>query len=184
MPRRGTAVVTELHDLLSTAGVPGPYLLVGHSIGGLFSVLYARTYPDQVAGMVLVDATPPTIASLLPPRARTLLESSLKAPSSIPGYAYESYDLDEIVTALGAAPQPRSVPTTLLFAGRFQQVSGSEAEQFLKDVAGVQDQARSEFTASLPGATSSVVADATHYIHVERADAVIAAVRAVAARIR
>jgi pimeloyl-ACP methyl ester carboxylesterase len=183
MPRRATAVVTELHDLLSTAKVPGPYLLVGHSVGGLFSVLYARTYPDQVAGMVLVDATPPTIASLLPPRSRTLLEASLKAPSSIPGYSYESYDLDEIVNAIAAAPALASVPTSLLFAGRFQQVSGSDAEQFVKDVAAVQDQARSEFAASIPGATTSVVADATHYVHVERPDTVIAAVRTVAARI-
>jgi len=71
----------------------------------------------------------------------------------------------------------------MLFAGRFQQVSGSDAEQFVKDVAGVQDQARSQFTASLPGATSSLVADATHYIHVERPDGVVAAVRSIAARI-
>ena len=59
MPRTATALVTEWHDLLTTAGVPAPYLLVGHSIGGLFTVLYARTYPDEVAGMVLVDSTPP-----------------------------------------------------------------------------------------------------------------------------
>jgi pimeloyl-ACP methyl ester carboxylesterase len=49
--------VADLHALLAAAAVPGPYVLVGHSLGGLFVRLYAYTYPDEVAGMVLVDAT-------------------------------------------------------------------------------------------------------------------------------
>ncbi len=182
MPRTATAVVTEWHDLLATAGVPGPYLLVGHSIGGLFTVLYARTYPDQVAGMVLVDATPPAFASLMPPASLTLLKASLKAPSSIPGYAYEGYDLDDVLGSLDAAPAWRPIPATLLFAGQLQQVSDPTTQQFLKDAAAVQDQARAEFAASMPGVTTKLVPDATHYIHVERPDAVIEAVRTVASK--
>ena len=46
-------VVTELHDLLAAADVPGPYVLVGHSLGGAFDLLYARTYPDEVAALVV-----------------------------------------------------------------------------------------------------------------------------------
>jgi pimeloyl-ACP methyl ester carboxylesterase len=49
-------VVTDLHALLQGAGEPGPYVFVAHSIGGLFVRLYASTYPDEVAGMVLVDS--------------------------------------------------------------------------------------------------------------------------------
>jgi pimeloyl-ACP methyl ester carboxylesterase len=177
-------VVTEWHNLLATAGVPGPYLLVGHSIGGLFTVLYARVYPDQVAGIVLVDATPPAFASLLPPKSLTLLEASLKAPSSIPGYSYEGYDLDDILRSIDAAPAWRPAPSTLLFAGQPQRVSDPAAQEFLRDVAVVQDQARAQFAASIPGATTSVVSDATHYIHVERPDAVIEAVRAVAGKVQ
>jgi pimeloyl-ACP methyl ester carboxylesterase len=184
MPRTATAVVTEWHDLLATAGVPGPYLFVGHSIGGLFTVLYARVYPDQVAGIVLVDATPPAFASLLPPKSLTLLEASLKAPSSIPGYPYEGYDLDDILRSIDAAPAWRPAPSTLLFAGQPQRVSDPAAQEFLRDVAVVQDQARAQFAASIPGATTSVVSDATHYIHVERPDAVIEAVRAVADKVQ
>jgi pimeloyl-ACP methyl ester carboxylesterase len=56
-PRTGAEMVQELHDLLQAAAVPGPYVLVGHSVGGLYSRLYAMTYPDDVVGMVLVDAT-------------------------------------------------------------------------------------------------------------------------------
>ena len=73
-------------------------------------------------------------------------------------------------------------PSTLLFAGQLQQVSDPTTQQFLKDAAAVQDQARAEFAASMPGVTTKLVPDATHYIHVERPDAVIEAVRTVASK--
>lgn len=47
--------VVELHAVLKNAHVPGPYILVGFSIGGVIARLYARDYPDQVTGMVIVD---------------------------------------------------------------------------------------------------------------------------------
>jgi beta-lactamase class A/pimeloyl-ACP methyl ester carboxylesterase len=55
-PRTANDVVADLHALLTVARVPGPYVLVGHSDGGLFVRLYASAYPDEVAGLVLVDA--------------------------------------------------------------------------------------------------------------------------------
>src|SRR4029450_3234579 len=58
-PRTARDFVTDLHTLLHVAHVPGPYVLAGHSNGGLFSLLYASTYPRQVAGLVLIDAVHP-----------------------------------------------------------------------------------------------------------------------------
>jgi pimeloyl-ACP methyl ester carboxylesterase len=49
--------VRELHALLQAANVEGPYVLVGHSMGGLLARAYAAAYPDQVAGLVLVEST-------------------------------------------------------------------------------------------------------------------------------
>ena len=56
-PRTSQQVVTELHALLGNAGERAPYVLVGHSIAGLHVQLYAGRYPDEVAGLVLVDSS-------------------------------------------------------------------------------------------------------------------------------
>jgi pimeloyl-ACP methyl ester carboxylesterase len=53
----GAQVATDLHTLLSNAGVPGPYVLGGHSFGGLYVQAFAARYPDDVAGLVLIDTT-------------------------------------------------------------------------------------------------------------------------------
>jgi pimeloyl-ACP methyl ester carboxylesterase len=58
-PRDGTHIASDLHTLLARAGVPGPYVLAGHSYGGLFSRAYAAQYPDEVAGLVLLDSAHP-----------------------------------------------------------------------------------------------------------------------------
>jgi pimeloyl-ACP methyl ester carboxylesterase len=55
-PRTPIAVAAELHTLLTNAGVPGPYVLVGASVGGKYIRLFAEQYPNAVAGLVLVDA--------------------------------------------------------------------------------------------------------------------------------
>jgi pimeloyl-ACP methyl ester carboxylesterase len=57
-PHDAEHAVAELHALLAAGSVTGPLVLVGHSNGGLRSVLYAATYPGDVAGLVLVDPTP------------------------------------------------------------------------------------------------------------------------------
>src|SRR4051794_11929450 len=64
----------DLHTLLAAADVPGPYVLAGHSVGGVYDLVFADRYPADVAGVVLVDSSSP-------------------AQFSLPGYAgvYELY---------------------------------------------------------------------------------------------
>ena len=65
-PQDGIALATDLHTLLERAGVAGPYVLVGHSSGGPYVRVFAARYPDQVAGMVLLDAQPADAFTALP----------------------------------------------------------------------------------------------------------------------
>lgn len=57
-PQIVSDVVEDLHKVLETASLPGPYVLVGHSLGGLEARVYAQRWPQEVAGMVLVDTSP------------------------------------------------------------------------------------------------------------------------------
>ena len=58
MPRDTVAEVKDLHDALGASGIKGPYILVGHSLGGFDARLFAYTYPRATAGLLLLD--PPT----------------------------------------------------------------------------------------------------------------------------
>ncbi len=59
-PRTSQRIVEELHTLLTNAGIKPPYVLVGHSFGGFTVRLYAARYPQEVVGIVLVDAIHPS----------------------------------------------------------------------------------------------------------------------------
>jgi pimeloyl-ACP methyl ester carboxylesterase len=62
----GDHIAADLHTLLPRARVPGPYVLAGHSFGGLYVLAFAAHYSDEVAGMVLIDSTPPDAFTSLP----------------------------------------------------------------------------------------------------------------------
>jgi len=65
-PRDTKQISGELHTLLKCADTEGTYVLVGHSYGGLYARMYAARYPDQVAGVVLVDSSHPEQWARLP----------------------------------------------------------------------------------------------------------------------
>ncbi len=80
-PPDGAQIATDLHTLLDRAQVPGPYVLAGHSFGGLYVRTYAAKYPEQVAGLVLVDSTAADNNPVSPPKAGSY--SVLKHVSSL-----------------------------------------------------------------------------------------------------
>ena len=74
--------VGEVHAALKNAGIiKGPYLLVGHSLGGVVARLYESQFPDEVAGLVLVDHAMPLSVVLAPPAANANAPSSPPTPS-------------------------------------------------------------------------------------------------------
>src|SRR5215208_380320 len=65
-PRDAKQISSELHALLEGANIEGPYVLVGHSCGGLYMQTYAARYPEEVAGMALIDSSQPDQFSYQP----------------------------------------------------------------------------------------------------------------------
>ena len=71
-PRTSKFIAQELHGLLQAAQIAPPYVLVGHSMGGYDVRLFASLYPDEVAGMVLVDASHPDQENRFPPEMKNM----------------------------------------------------------------------------------------------------------------
>ncbi len=80
-PPDGAQIATDLHRLLDRAHVPAPYVLAGHSFGGLYVRTYAAKYPEEVAGLVLVDSTAAHSTPVSPQKASSY--SVLKHVSSL-----------------------------------------------------------------------------------------------------
>ena len=66
LPRTSERITRELHTLLERAGVAGPYIVAGHSFGGYNAQLFATNYPDETAGLVLIDSSHPEQIERLP----------------------------------------------------------------------------------------------------------------------
>lgn len=66
LAQSGAVVIASLRELLSYAGLQAPYVLVGHSLGGLYANLFARLYPQEVAGLMFLEATHPRDHEVLP----------------------------------------------------------------------------------------------------------------------
>ena len=116
-PTTAQDAVRDLHALLRAVDEPGPYVLVGHSYGGLITRLYAGEYPSDVAGIVFVDAFAPEWQTALTPE-QWQIAKAITGPSKdqlIQYPAMERIDMDASVTQVrAAAPPRRSLPVVVL----------------------------------------------------------------------
>ena len=157
-PQDGIALATDLSMLLERAGVAGPYVLVGHSSGAAYVRVFADRYPDQVAGMVLLDAQPADAFTALPdyPTTYQVLRTvyslsqslarigllgpilGLPADQSTPAAARGARD--EIVALPAALQQAQALaslgdrPLIVMTAGSGQQTGWLEAQDRLPDL--------------------------------------------------
>ena len=94
----GLDVVDELNALLEAAEVAEPYVLVGHSFGGLLIMLYAAEHPDKIAGLVLIDPTHPDTYS----EFDAVLGRGLVAERKAEEFADEPVDVDAVIAEFEA----------------------------------------------------------------------------------
>jgi pimeloyl-ACP methyl ester carboxylesterase len=126
MPRSAADIVADLHALLSAAAIPGPYVLAGHSFGGLVARLYAATYPDEVVGLVLIDAAHEeyyaAVREVLPAEQEAEYVRLQEESPVLAEYAdFERLDVDASAAQMreAAAASPlRPMPLAVLTHGR------------------------------------------------------------------
>ena len=120
-PQDGIALAIDLHTLLERAGVPRPYILAAHSSGGPYVRVYAARYPDQVAGMVLLDSQPDDAFTALPNypgfyanfRTVATLSPSLARIGLLGPLLGLSADESTVAAARGGRDEFISLPTVL-----------------------------------------------------------------------
>ena len=104
--------VADLHALLTAAKEPGPYVLVGHSWGGLIARLFASTYPDEVSGLVLVDAASEFLkSSLTPAQWATYIKATKKL---IESNGLEAPDHTRTLDMLHGTPKVHAMPIVVV----------------------------------------------------------------------
>ncbi len=189
-PRTGLDRVRDLHALLAAAHVPGPYVLAGHSNGGLFSLLYASRYPEQVAGMVLIDGVHPDyhrrsieVAKQFVPRE--LWDQVVASACGIPPVQLDAELMDicraEAQTGAALAVHPlRRMPLAVITHGgeHFPPGSQDAAQERLWQ------QLQDELAAMQPGSSHVIATGSGHDIQHEQPELVLAQVRRVVAAVR
>jgi pimeloyl-ACP methyl ester carboxylesterase len=169
----GRGYITLLAKALRSAGEAPPYLLVGHSLGGVIAQLFVARRPNDVAAMVLVDSSHPDQVRRLAdlPRPST---SAPAAPSVAMSPRPEAVSLEAFASALRHAPPPIGVPLVVLSRSRWTNGVDGSAElawlarwqEMQRDLAGHAGIVRHE-----------IVAGSGHYVQNDAPAAVVAAVR-------
>ena len=177
--------VADLHALLTAALVQGPYVIVGHSYGGLIARLYASTYPNEVAGLVLEDALSEGLYDGLTPAQRDVLESINLLPERVGTVAS--------FAQVTSAPRVRTLPMTILTADRppisAQDVASGVlpsdvTAEFVEALWSAQVAAQDRLAKLFPGAKHVTKTDSRHYIHLEQPQVVVDSIREVVDAVR
>jgi pimeloyl-ACP methyl ester carboxylesterase len=174
-PRDSATVVAELRAELAKRNIAPPYVLVGHSLGGLYMQYFARNFPGEVAGLVLVDSTHWNQHMQIDSNANTAYtrgrEVTLFMPWIMRREFKDSVSAGEQVHASPAAADfmPTIVLSSTLAPRGVSATSRDEATRLQDEIA-----------ADFPGSEHVRVEGAGHYIQRDRPEVVIAAARRLA----
>jgi len=184
MPRTVGDSVADLHALLQAAEVPGPYVIVAHSWGGMIGQLYARTHPEEVAGLVLVDAFAPALRDLLGDKWETYIEVVNDPPGETLNAQedYEKYDIDASVDQVLEAPSLPDIPLVVMSKTAPFPDFPSDAGMTTADLEAVWPAAQETLVDLLPNTPHQIATGSIHYIQVTEPDLVTSAARLVMSR--
>lgn len=160
------SVARELHEMLRIADIHPPYVLVGHSLGGLYQYAYAKLYPSEVSGILLLDATHPehwaTMQRRVPNSAATVRGLRAIAFSDTERREFDAQS--ECIADLRGKDTP-PVTARLLLRGNAEPTESAEFQSMSRELA-------SRWPELLSGMTISTVDGTGHYIQKGRPEVV------------
>ena len=196
-PRTAQDIVADLHTLLLTAGIPAPYVLVGHSFGGFIVRLFAHQYPDEVVGMVLVDVPHPEYPrralELMPAEAAGECEELREArvfftqliqgtddPATHPEQLKFGVSLAQVASA-GALG---SIPLVVLTAGRMEPYSADFPADLAMQLDRLREAQQRELVCLSSVGQHIIAAQSGHMIQQDQPELVIDAIHHVVKEVR
>jgi pimeloyl-ACP methyl ester carboxylesterase len=186
--------VDDLHALLSASGELGPYVVVGHSLGGAIAKLYASEYPQDVSGLVLIDYLPYEARNALTDEQWALWKDPLLgAPSEEALAIYPDLEYNANQRNFhqdSVAPPLKPMPFIVLSADErydllpfvengTMPLTADQAKKFARLLFNAVVDARADVVSRVPGARHITNTDSGHYIHQEHPKLVIDAIREV-----
>lgn len=186
-PRDAELSATDLHTLLTEAGIAPPYVLVGHSFGGLLIRRYAFDYPEEVDGLIFIDSLHEDwweeALTLLPPPAsndssrlssfRNYLAQGWRDPSS----NFEAMDIPAVVEQVRETGEFGDLPILVLTAGRFTVLNPGLPPDLEADLASLFHDLQGRLAALSTVGKQVVVGDSGHNMPRENPQAVVDAIR-------
>ena len=172
MPRSTGEVVADLHSLLTAAGVPGPYVMVGASTGGLIVRQYAALYPAEVSGLVLVDPITEAMKGLMKPRQFLRYNTYYLQSPSEDALRYADLEVIDFYRSFAEVKSlrrsPPRLPTTVLSANYGFSAPPGVSRRFAGLVNRTWKRSQLYLTRLHPGVKRLVIFGSGHQIHVNR----------------
>jgi pimeloyl-ACP methyl ester carboxylesterase len=181
-PHRADQATDDLRQLLTAAGEPGPYVLVAHSYGGVIATLFARTWPADVAGLVMVDTVTELMRQIASPEAVAKWDEFNRR--SVP-QAPEAVMLTDAFAKIGATSQLRELPAVVLSADKpWRPPSAAKESESAAGVTFADWEASGNLLATALNAKHVTKTRSGHNIHAYSPQLVIDAVREVVDAVR
>ena len=171
-PRAAKQIAEELHLALQNAGIGPPYILVGHSFGGIYARVFADMYPKEVTGMVLIDPSQEAFEDW----TRTHKEAQRagrdeEMAKASPGVRDESAQVSTSYEQARAARVPAGIPVILLTAMKDETMPEAARK--------VWEEKHVEWISRVPGGKHVVAEKSGHFIQAEQPQLVIDAIKQV-----
>jgi len=193
VPRTADEILDDLRALLRRAEIEPPYVLVGHSFGGLLMRLFAHHHPGDVAGLVLVDSMHEDqfdiLGPMLPPpaagepaeltRFRQFSQGGWRDPAATP----EGIDFVKTIEQARAVRSLGNIPVHIIIAGTFLNQSMID-DNWRSELQGRWQELQMDFLRLSPRATNSFALKSGHFVQRDMPHAVSDSIRAIVSAAR